>query len=111
MVEMEKFSIRHLHKRAGTLKNGEREINMLGQYIKDQSKRAFNTYLEAREEFESYIKQAVEEAADRGLNRAHITFQGKWEDALIIQRYLKDLGCTEINLDSNYSWKYVSFNF
>lgn len=81
------------------------------EFIQQKSQKAYNKYLELRENYELLIKNAVETSAEIGLNTACITVQATWNEMKIIERYLGDLGCRVTKSYSNYSWKYITFNF
>lgn len=81
------------------------------EFITKKSQEAKTNYLQTRTKFDTAIKNAIEESAEIGLNRACIQFQGTWRDVAILSRYLEDLGCTNIQGMSNYSWKSVDFDF
>lgn len=81
------------------------------EFIQQQSEKAINNYLEKRPKFDELIKSAVTESAERGLNTACISFQGDWAEMKLAERYLKDLGCYNVDGGSNYSWKHIHFTF
>ena len=81
------------------------------EFIQQQSEKATNNYLEKRPKFDELIKSAVTESAEQGLNTACISFQGNWAEMKLAERYLKDLGCYNVDGGSNYSWKHIHFTF
>ena len=81
------------------------------EFIKEQHDKAFNKYMNERHNYENAIKGAVKEAAEVGLNEACVVIQARWYEGKIIERYLTELGCRNITVESNYSWKYIKFTF
>ena len=81
------------------------------EFIKEQHNKALDKYMTERRNYEMGIKRAIEEAAEMGLNEACIVIQARWYEGKIIERYLLELGCTNITVESNYSWKYIKFTF
>lgn len=81
------------------------------EFIATKSQEAKDKYLQEREKYDLLIKNAVEEAAAVGLNTACVSIQATWFEMKLVERYLADLGCYNIDGGSNYSWKHIHFDF